>query len=445
MQNITALFQPIFVIIGTLSLAAASAVFVLFRRDKQRSFELSAAKKIIDDITREQWILLSEANKALGASLDYDQTLLSVSQLAVPGFADYCVVDLVDDDQKRYRVQSGSKAPNTLLAIDGANDPISKAILSGKPQIFTEISDPLLSALAGSPDRLTFVRGLKLKSAIIVPMATQHSILGAMTFALTHLGRRYSDFDVDLALQLTTRCALAVENARFYQKEKQAVQARDQLLAVVSHELKTPLTAINLRASLLLRELDDPKVAAQIEAIRQSTKNVHRIIDDLLNVDKLERRQFKLERSIEQIDAVLAEVVEMMQPIAQTNRVALDMRASGSSFSVNIDKVRLCQAISNIIGNAIKFTPEEGTVSVSSRIIDHQSVEISVSDSGGGMSPESVAHAFDRYWQDTRTSHLGSGLGLYVAKSIIELHGGGIKIVSSLGRGTTVLITIPLA
>ena len=279
---------------------------------------------------------------------------------------------------------------------------------------------------------------------MVVPLLSPRGTHGAITFALSRPGRRYSESDLDLARMLAARAVLAIDNALLYRKEQRAVQSRDQLLAIVSHELKNPLTVIDLQAQLLQKNEASPRLPLRLETIRSSARHMQRIIGDLLDLDQLESGRLTLSRSLEDVSDLVNEPIRMMQPIAGEKKLVLVSDVPENLGSILADRQRINQVISNILGNAIKFTPENGTIRVSARRAEG-GAEITVSDSGPGIAEENLPKVFDRYWQDRKTSHLGSGLGLSVAKGIVELHGGGIRIQGRLGQGTQVGFTLPAA
>jgi signal transduction histidine kinase len=426
-------------------MAASGAAAVFHRREKRRIHELSAARKIIDEITHEQWLVLSEANKTLPVSLDYRQALHRMTEIAVPGLACACTIDLIEEDGSWLRIRApmsvhpSLKREEKVTAPQSESDPLLRA-LRGEAQVYSanDIPGSLRLALLGqeaTPAAIT--------AAMLVPMTTSHGPLGVITFGLTTPGRRYAGFDLDLARQLAARAALAVDNARLYRQTQSAVQARDRLLAVVSHELKNPLTAIGLQTQYLLRSEKDPKRTTQIEAIQSFAQRMQGIINDLLDLDQIEGGRFAMKLVSEDPAQLVWESIRMMQPMASNKGVTLTSQLAGGKHFVHADRLRISQVISNLVGNAIKFTAKGGVVSVQLRFTDDQA-EFSVSDNGPGMAPEQLPRAFDRYWQDNKTAHLGSGLGLSVSKGLVDLHGGTIRIESALGQGTTVCFTLPL-
>ena len=226
-----------------------------------------------------------------------------------------------------------------------------------------------------------------------------------------------------------------------------AVAARDDVLGIVAHDLRNPLTTILMQAQLL--EHADPKVERRDQTARlvitRSAKRMNALIQDLLDVAMVEAGQFKVERERLSAAEVVRETVEAQTPVASAAGLELRLEIERGVDHVLGDRNRLLQVFDNIIGNAIKFTPKGGHIAVSATARGGD-VLFSIADSGAGIAPESVPHIFDRFWQaTTREGRLGAGLGLPITKGVVEAHGGRIWVESTVGRGTTFFFTIPAA
>ena len=250
-------------------------------------------------------------------------------------------------------------------------------------------------------------------------------------------------------------------NARFYISQieditarkatdealKRAVAARDEVLGFVAHDLRNPLSAILMQASLLERPAPDPERRDQKakELIVRSAKRMNRLIQDLLDVATIEAGRFKVEPSRLSASDLVREAVEAHAMLAASSNVELRLKVSDDVPAIWGDRNRLLQVFENLIGNAIKFTPAGGriTVAAASRRTD---VLFSVADTGAGIGQESLAHIFDPFWQAaTRERRLGAGLGLPITRGVVEAHGGALWVDSHLGQGSTFFFTIPIA
>ena len=404
---------------------------------------------------------LAQVSETLTSSLDLVTTMNSVSQLSVPFFADHCIVDILENDRNIRRVaihhvdpvkceilnRIGQKYPPVLDAAGG----VGAVLRTGRAQWRAQVSDSLLFALARDEEHLELVRQLGLKSFIQVPMLARGRTVGAITFGLTESNRRYNREDVVLAEDLGRRAGLSVDNARLYREAQQAlftakkaVGARDELLAIVSHDLKNPVNAIKLSAELLLENLEpDSKARRPVETISHSVERMNRLISDLLDIASIDTSTLSITPQSCNVAQQIEQVLEVMQPIAAKNNVVFKTVLEQDVPNVECDPARLVQVLTNLLSNAIKFSPRGGTVAVRA---ERRGMEVcfSVSDKGIGIPEEQFEHLFDRYWQ-AETSRTGVGLGLAIAKGIVESHGGQIWVESEVGHGSTFYFTMPLA
>jgi PAS domain S-box-containing protein len=228
----------------------------------------------------------------------------------------------------------------------------------------------------------------------------------------------------------------------------QAIQTREEVLAVVSHDLRNPLGAIMMSASLLERsigkELPPNFLKKQADKIMSSGKRMNRLIEDILDLSKMDAGHFTLDRSSRCGKNLVEEIAELMKPFAEEKSIQLEVITQCDDFTINCDHDHLMRVFTNLVGNAIKFTSEYGIVRLEVSVSDGF-VHFSVTDTGPGIAEHHLPHIFDRYWQAKRTAHKGTGLGLAIAKGIIEEHGGKISVKSEFGRGTTFLFSIPLS
>ena len=230
-----------------------------------------------------------------------------------------------------------------------------------------------------------------------------------------------------------------------------AVRDRDDLLGLVSHDLRNPVNAVKMLASAILRIPTDPR-AGQLPAaaaehasiMLQAATQMDTLIQDLLDVTRLERGQLRLSRRPEPIGALLATTADLLAPIADARGVQLDTELHAGLPLADIDPDRIAQVLSNLVGNAVKFTPHGGQVRLRA-VRDGAMIQISVVDTGAGISAEDLPFVFDRFWQSKRTDRSGAGLGLAIAHGIVRAHGGTLRLESQLGKGTTAIFTLPAA
>jgi len=227
-----------------------------------------------------------------------------------------------------------------------------------------------------------------------------------------------------------------------------AIAARDQVLAVVSHDLRNPLSAVTMCTSALRNALPPGTEAAEslLGTIHESTDLMQRIIQDLLDVASIDAGRLSLDRHTQRVEPILERAVEVFRPLADEHGVTLAYEPGASRTpEVRIDAERVLQVLSNLIGNACKFTPRGGEVRLAA-VGENGAATISVSDTGSGIDPEHLARVFDRFWHTAeRQAVRSTGLGLAIAKGIVEAHGGQISVESTQGIGSKFFFTVPAA
>ncbi|HEY8309719.1 MAG TPA: ATP-binding protein [Gemmatimonadaceae bacterium] len=248
--------------------------------------------------------------------------------------------------------------------------------------------------------------------------------------------------------QLARLVGGALDNVRLYRAAQRATQARDDVLAIVSHDLRNPLHTIVLSASYLadvfLNDLPDAALQ-QTQIIRRAVDRANRLIQDLLDVSRIEAGGLAIAAAPVAPAVLLSEASDAMMPTATAAEVTLTCCADEDLPDVMADRERLQQVFSNLIGNAIKFTPTGGTVGVTASANGPFSVRFVVRDTGQGISADNLPHIFDRFWQARNTKRTGAGLGLAIARGIIEAHDGTIHASSEIGNGTEITFELPVA
>jgi signal transduction histidine kinase len=240
--------------------------------------------------------------------------------------------------------------------------------------------------------------------------------------------------------------------AGMYRREKDAVHAaqhaldaRDELLCIVAHDLRSPLTAITVKAGILKRNpRDADKVRAHSESIGNVASRMEHVIRSLLDATSMETGSFSITRAPCDAEQMVRESVEMLASVASTKAVQLDAQFRQRGLWVSADRERMLQVLTNLVGNAIKFAFEGGKVEI---CVDRtgEEVQFSIVDDGPGIAPAHLFHVFDRFWKGETGGNKGNGLGLFIAKGIVKAHGGHIWVESGLGQGATFRFTLPLA
>ncbi|MBI3541724.1 MAG: HAMP domain-containing histidine kinase [Deltaproteobacteria bacterium] len=222
-----------------------------------------------------------------------------------------------------------------------------------------------------------------------------------------------------------------------------ATRMRDEILAIVAHDLRNPLSVIDLSMQLRRRRAPERDAdAARIDArVEEAIGQMKRLISDLLDLGRIEAQAVKVAATPYQVDRLLEQVGLVAEPLAAAKQIRLCI-TGGAELACLCDHHRAVQVLNNLLGNAIKFTPQGGDIVVEARARPSEIV-FSVADTGPGISAENQQHIFDRYWQPRQTRRDGAGLGLFIAKGLVEAHGGSIWVESELGRGSTFYFTLP--
>jgi signal transduction histidine kinase/FixJ family two-component response regulator len=286
----------------------------------------------------------------------------------------------------------------------------------------------------------------------IVPLSVDGNMVGAVALAFGR-GRAPSDADRAICQVLGRQCAQALERSYLYEAEEmarlqaeQATRSRDDMLAIVSHDLRNPLATILMSTEQLDRTaektpLDADRTRRLVQRIHRCAARMNHLIQDLLDLASLDSGRFSITKDSVSAEALVHEAAGLMAPLARARGIDLTPDVPPGLSAVECDRQRLLQVFENLVGNALKFTPDGGRIGISARA-DAEQLILSVSDTGTGISADHVPHVFDRYWQ-SRSGSGGVGLGLAIARALVEAHGGRIWVESEVGVGSTFWFTIP--
>jgi signal transduction histidine kinase len=311
------------------------------------------------------------------------------------------------------------------------------------------ITPEILALLAANPDApLPAIPGFKVPNTISADLAGRDGkILGTIQLWDKKDGAEFDEADEAILTQLAQLAAVALENARLFRAAQDATRARDDLVAIVSHDLRNPVHTIHMAATFLLEiaPKDDRRVQArrQLEVIQRSATRANRLIQDLLDVARIQAGGLAVEPVPVDVKSLLQEAVESATPLASAAQLAVTCSPPPMPVAVSSDRERVLQVFANLIGNAIKFTPKGGQISLLA-CQENGEVRFTVADTGPGIPPEHLDHVFDRYWQAKSTAKLGAGLGLSIAKGIVEAHGGRIWVESPPQSGAQFNFTLPV-
>ena len=310
------------------------------------------------------------------------------------------------------------------------------------------ITPEILAMLAANPDGPPpAIPGFQLPNTVSADLSGRDGKnLGTIQLWDKKDNAEFDEADEAILTQLAQLASVALENARLFRAAQDATRARDDLVAIVSHDLRNPVHTIHMAASFLLETAppDDRRVQArrQLEVIQRSATRANRLIQDLLDVARIQAGGLAVEPIPVDVRSLLNEAAESATPLASAAQLTVLCNAPETSVAVASDRERVLQVFANLIGNAIKFTPKGGQI----RILacqENDAVRFTIADSGPGIPPEHLDHVFDRYWQAKSTAKLGAGLGLSIAKGIVEAHGGRIWVESPPGSGAEFNFTLP--
>lgn len=400
---------------------------------------------------------LADVGTLLATSFDRGTSYGELARLAVGELADYCLIDEVLPDGGTRRVAVAHRDPSQehLLLADDRNPadadprqrPVLQVIRTGEPLLVSSFDPSVRDRIAYDPRLQERMELLGLRSFIIAPLVARHRTLGAITLGLSDPARRYGPEDLSVAIEMARRAALALDNARLYEEAQRSAQARQDVLAVVSHDLRNPLAGVVLNASTLLDTIPEdvlsPWQRDNLRWILLSAERMDRLIEDLLDVTRIEAGQLPVDPAPCVVSTLLREAVEMLTPVAGERSIRLEREEVEGDLRIHADPVRVYQVLSNLVGNAVKFSPPDGVVRLGAEAQENW-VHFWVRDQGRGIPAEHLPRLFDRFWQgDGRTRRNGAGLGLQIVRGIVEAHGGTVWVESTAAEGSTFHFTLP--
>ena len=403
---------------------------------------------------------LAEASATLASSLDYPTTLSSVARLLVPRIADGCAVDMLDGAGQLRRLATSHPDPARVAASEqlasryppalGAPHGAGHVVATGEAEILPEVTEEMLRATARDEEHFRLLRDLRLVSLMCVPLWARGKTLGSISLASSESGRRFGAEDLAFAQDLAGRASVAIENARLYREAREAVRARDEFLSIASHELKTPLTTLQLQIQGLARKvrntMGEPALEALSQRINTSERQVERLtalINSLLDISRITSGRLDLDLEPVDLAAVVRDAAARFREDLARAGCPLEIRTDGPCVG-EWDRVRLEQVVTNLLSNAAKYgssRPIEITVSG-----DETMARFAVQDQGIGIPPEHQARIFERFERAVSDRHYGGlGLGLWIVRQIVEALGGRIRVESAAGEGSTFTVMLPKA
>ena len=404
---------------------------------------------------------LAKAGAALMAStLDYRTTLATVARLAVPDLADWCSVDLVEPNSEAPsqvalahadpgKVQYARELAERYPPDPNAPTGVPQVIRTAKSELYPAIPAALLEAGARDAEHLRVLRELQLESAMVVPLSGRDRVFGAMTFIYAGSGRSYTESDLSFAEEFARRAAMAIENAQAHRSLGSILEFQERFVAILGHDLRNPLSAIDMGTDLLHQRAETAKDADArrvLDRMKASTRRMSRMIEQVLDLTR-SRVAGGLEIRCAETDlcATLSAIVDELRT-AHPSRT-IELRSPPTLIGV-WDRDRLEQVFSNLVGNAISYGVVEKPITVQAREeVPDGPVLVEVHNEGRPIPAELQAAIFTPYRRgelDGKAAHTaGLGLGLYISHAIVAKHGGDMGVRSSSAEGTTFWVTLP--
>ena len=396
---------------------------------------------------------LADAGHVLGDIVDVESTLERLAALAVPRFADYCAVSLLDVNGELRRVPLDGGAMTLEAAWAGFEasypeivaDSAENVVGTGVAEFVPVISPALLETRVADAASAETPASLGLRSYLTVPLKARGRVLGSLTFVTAGSGRHLNNADVRLAEQLAERASTAVENARLYEALREADRRKDQFLAVLAHELRNPLAPLASVADLLAQsEMTRPDRLRAGAVLGRQVGLLTRLIDDLLDVARISEGKFTLRPERTTLGSLIERALELVAPQATDAGQTIAIDLTGAESEIVVDGSRVVQAVANLLANAVKFSPQGSVIQLRGEVAQDVTT-ISVEDKGIGFSPERGERLFDMFAQEPGSdSHGGLGIGLYLVRAVAVLHGGTVNATSGgPGRGSVFTLRLP--
>jgi signal transduction histidine kinase/ActR/RegA family two-component response regulator len=422
--------------------------------ERAQRYEAERAARLEAEASDARHRLLAEVSALLASRVEPTLTLPDVARRLVPDLADACAIHLVETDGTTSCIAVAHGVASLRQALfdlceasrRGAGSPAIARCLRGDEA--ARLEDVALWGGAAAPgDEADLLRVLGLTGGVSVPLRARGRFLGRVALFTCGTSRPPGVDDLDFAVVLCERIALAVDNGLLLSEAQRLNRVKDEFLAMLSHELRTPLGAVLLWTDLLASESLGAGAARAADMIGRSTRSLAQLIEELLDVSRIVAGKLAIDPHPTLLRELLEQVVDGARPAARAKGVELHSSVRGTLPVMWADSNRLRQVFDNVIQNAVKFTPAGGEISVSLELVGDRA-RIRVRDSGVGMRPELLPVIFERFRQgDSSSTRVqgGLGLGLTIAQHIVELHEGRISAWSEgEGRGSTFTIELPV-
>jgi signal transduction histidine kinase len=423
------------------------AEFALSAVDQQQQVLEARA---MGDAAAHRWAAFARLSERLARSMEFDDVAVSILTAMVPYLADWAILDVIATGGRLERIGRRHAAPERARWLESIESfPFGSDASRGRPKRLRDggwfrsrLGPDELRELAAEGEHDALVR-LDPLSVAVVPLIAGKQVLGALTLVTAESGQRYTSGDFTLFGSLANQAALALNSARLYRAAERARMEREEVLAIVSHDLRNPLSAIGFALSILEQEgIPEDKKAPQFGVMERALDQMDELVRDLLDSARIDAGRFSVSPVPLDTAALVRDALNRAAPLAASVQVRLEHSELDDLPPLVADRSRLLQVFANLLDNAIDFTPPQGRVHVN---VEHRedSVCFEVEDSGPGLEAGAIHHVFDRFWQARDRGRAGAGLGLAIARGIVESHGGEIGVRSVPGEGAVFYFTIP--
>ena len=449
-QRGSAAFSPVILLLAWIAVACTLLLYRLYIRQQAALVSVERAER------RSRY--LSEASQTFAASLDHGDTVRSLVHLAVPELAAACVIYSIDQAEQVYRVDPALTDPDLQalrpgllthhpLSTDSLSAPLREALLSGKTRVLHGL---VAEELGAGPERSEHFGDFGesgLQSVLFIPLRARNRILGAVGLGSRKEGG-FGPEEVAVAEALVNRAALAMDNALLYQASRSASQARDVVMQVVSHDLRSPAHAVTVGTQALLRHwppLDDGRAErTQLEAIALAANQMLGLTRDLIDVARIEARQLRLEIGPVNAADLVDPALVILQPLAEKSGITLENHVPDTLPQIHADHDRIRRIFCDLVENVIEHTPAGGRITIHATG-ERTQVRFVIADSGTGRTRDDLPHLFDQFWKLQRNRRGEAALSLAITKRVVEELGGQIWAETTAEAGNMILFTLPIA
>lgn len=420
--------------------------------------------KVFRDVTdrkraEEAVQFLANASASLAELVDYPSTLNRIANLAVTGFADWCVVDMIEEDGKRVRlaltaaetdaVSDARTADMASRFSDGATGVVPHVLRTGEPEVVEDLADADPATAPQGPERLARLRELGIRSYLCVPLLSRGRVIGGMTFLSSSPRRRFGAAELRVAQNLSERVTIAIENAQLYRTLQEQDRRKDEFLATLAHELRNPLAPLRNGLQILRVGGTTGEIAGRaMTMMDRQLGHITHLVDDLMDVARVSSGKVVLRRERVSLRVVVDAALDTSRQVIESAGHFFSLQLPPDPLTLDADRTRIMQVLANLLNNAAKYTPHGGKIILSAKQADHE-VVIRVTDTGVGIPAEMLPKVFEMFIQvgtSLERSQGGLGIGLTLVKRLVEMHGGSVSAESpGTGQGSTFIVRLPLA